>query len=312
MSYLPPPDRAELYNIIREVDCADPHAKCLLATLDLQPWSDERWTQVFAEIETAYGFNGLRFSQIIESNAMIEEFWCKPQFCFVRTYQGLFNDCPEDWVDLPPTTDVLPADDGMFKWDGVQKPPRGGSTLSDWINSHFGLFGFESHEFLTRVRRTPRAPWVVRLRYSSRNPNLRFYHDLSYFELQIRQDPPQRIAYRCIAAVKLRNGADDYDTIRLFDSDGIWYLPNGEVFPMNERWKVENGGEFMLFYLRTNVHLKDNEGVPWDDLPSLHPMAQQRRRLRGWLAEALRTPSSPPRRQKAHTPDNMSGQGASA
>ncbi|KAK3987087.1 hypothetical protein QBC44DRAFT_310651 [Cladorrhinum sp. PSN332] len=300
MACLPPDGRSDLYDILDELQDHDPVSECLVPMLAGSNLPDKQWDTVFADLEA--GGRGLGFCDLVNSESMIDHCWKKPMFRTVRASALMFKNELGTWNEYEGEEaveyDVLPGSNGVFRWDGVHPTSRGGKTLSDWINAYFGVFELTSDEEVAKACRAPSAPWVIRLRYSSKAEHLRFHHDLSYFELAIPDGPrPTRIAYRCIAAVKLREREEGNDTVRLYETDGIAYAPKSHQFPIDNDWSVEDGGEFFLFYYRTNVKLVPNEPVPRDTVhPDENREANRRTVLQRLKDDFYKSPSpSPPR-----------------
>ena len=149
---------------------------------------------------------------------------------------------------FPENLQLRRGTNGLLHWDGIMR-----GTLTAQIASYFGDFTYDTG---AQVRRIPNAPWFIRVRFSSRNSNIRFYHDLSLFELRlpntVNHPTGQRSTfYRCVAIVRLRDSPEGSDTVQLFRPDGVAFRPNGGAFPLSDDWRVHDGGNYVLYFLHT-------------------------------------------------------------
>jgi hypothetical protein len=200
-------------------------------------------------MEELVGFNGLCFSELMESEVMQQTVWGTELFnMFLHVAYRRSKEQPWRQGRVPEDLQLQRGTNGLLHWDGIMR-----GTLTAQIASYFGDFTSDTG---AQVRRVPNAPWFIRVRFSSRNPNIRFYHDLSLFELRLPNpvEHPTRqrsTFYRCVAIVRLRDSPEGSDTVQLFRPDGMAFRPNGGAFPLSDDCRVHDSGNYMLYFLHT-------------------------------------------------------------
>ncbi|KAL0475847.1 hypothetical protein QR685DRAFT_513877 [Neurospora intermedia] len=138
-----------------------------------------------------------------------------------------------------------------FTWDGAES-----QTLGERIDEYFGHFEFKDSKNRTVYQtRTLANPHVVSLRYSSTNPNRHFYNDLSHFELPVMDvhHTVANIRYNAVIGVRLRDEQQSFDSVQLYHRVRFPTKNTHEPLgpPWSDDWQLEDGGEFMMFYVRS-------------------------------------------------------------
>lgn len=203
-----------------------------------------------AELEGKPELRNLGFKSLMENPVMQQTLWDTREFnLFLQVLYR--SDHSKRWGPPPAGTDLPPGDNGLVLWDG-----RIDDSLSDVVAEYFGAY--PDRETGEEVLRVPNMPWFIRMSYKSRNPNLRFFYDLAYFQVRVGNHPSQgnierKGHYRCVAAVKLRDTPDGSDTLRLYRPSGIPFFPEGCAFPMSDEWALPEKGEYMLYFVESGL-----------------------------------------------------------
>ncbi|KAK0718618.1 hypothetical protein B0T26DRAFT_752523 [Lasiosphaeria miniovina] len=192
---------------------------------------------------------GCSFEQLMEGRQMLETIWADTRLALSWP---LFR---ESDTNLPRLLEIYlaaRADRGLLRWDGWEA-----GSLSQWMGSRFA----ENYSPDSATLRTvPGRPWFVRLRLSNTR-RLHFHQNLARFRVPRHQlvdeggdGNPQYLGrgsgcYVCVAVVKLRGRDTSYDTLRLYSERGT-RLTYNYAFPRSDQWLVEDGGEYMLYYVR--------------------------------------------------------------
>ncbi|GAB1316801.1 hypothetical protein MFIFM68171_07011 [Madurella fahalii] len=260
---------------------------------------DEDFALSCERIKRRVGSGGLSFESLMESQDIKEALWLTED---CRLLHSVFHRPGETspWGDVPEGLRLPPWEDGLLRWDGITN-----GTLSAHVASYFGVFSHPETD--DKILRMPGAPKLIRIRYSSRNPNQQFYHDLSHFEFRLPNtvDHPSgsRITYyRCVAAVKLRDSPEGADTLRLYDYWGAMMYLNSGAFPLSDAWRIHEGGEYMLYFVHTGVPLAQGESSSTEIFELHAQVAANRRFLARRFQEIFGHDAATTQGETEHTP----------
>lgn len=125
----------------------------------------------------------------------------------------------------------------------------------------------------------PNFPCFFALKYVSTNKDRRHYHDLSHFFMRIGQpDSPVCCSrYEAAVVVRLRDDQNGLDSLRLY---GKWSTPLYELqeklsAPWSNDWMIEQGGEFLIFYVRNDCPVEMPPSTPPEFRPYRSPESQE-------------------------------------
>jgi hypothetical protein len=193
----------------------------------------------------------LSFERLMSSETMKATVWESLYFrFFLDSYKRASKE--EPWRALPRS--AMPVtEENFLTWDGVQK-----ETLEEYL----GLFRRPLIHNTTgkNLLMFTNAPLVLRLVFANESETLRFRRDMFRFTLHIATQgpyPPETFQYSCIAAVRVRTTPNDSDTLRLYNSDGSPFRPEGGLLPWSDAWSVEDGGKYVLFFIRFDAFPED-------------------------------------------------------
>ncbi|KAK3361741.1 hypothetical protein B0T24DRAFT_640012 [Lasiosphaeria ovina] len=190
-----------------------------------------------------------KFEKIMENKTMAETIWSNELLC---PFKPVFRKAGETaWVPMQNYLGVM-GFMGMQIWDGKKR-----DSLSGFMACQIGQFS--PNEQGTDPAVIPLCPLIMRVRYHSPDPGLDFIRDLSNFKIKKFSFKEGGGAvqsgyayYNCVAVVKFRAGQDG-DTVRLYTVNGQPIVPKDGKFPWSGDWRMENGGEYMLYYVRSDI-----------------------------------------------------------
>jgi hypothetical protein len=221
----------------------------LKAVLFLEP---EVCAAYCRQIEDGHSPEELAFERLMTSKEMEDIVWANDYFRFFNHTLRRTSERSR-WFKLE---DPVPLSDKEYlRWSTNYRV-----KLSDHLN-------FWSNIIIDTVTgeqtvRFGNAPMILRVRLSAAKDGVEFHRDVFEVELGVMHaspDLPLRYTYRCIAVVKLRETPDGHDTMRLYRVDGE-PMRTSQAFPWSNEWRLHDGGEYMLFYVRTDM-------LPADSLP---------------------------------------------
>ncbi|KAK7700496.1 hypothetical protein SLS64_010890 [Diaporthe eres] len=241
---------------------------------------DQLRQAALAQIQGTMPGASVDFAALCESHAMMETIWARYTFCFYGTVcsrpKGGFA-----WVrrtDMQTPTEL--ASMGRLDWDPERHP-----VLQDFMNQmrqitkEIAVENGSVSELMWMIN----EPLVVQIRLTVRrgvHVSLTDVHRFTAVCMRSREFDPlvegqtrlytykkaETHRYVLAAAVKTRNAASgtDYDTIRLFSTDGRERVPsNTDEIAGRESWggSVEDalpaGETFLLFYRRAPKSMLD-------------------------------------------------------
>ncbi|KAK3290394.1 uncharacterized protein B0H64DRAFT_452316 [Chaetomium fimeti] len=193
----------------------------------------------------------LSFERLMDAEIMQATAWKTRYFCFFGdSYER--DSKQEPWRPLPDS--AMPVTEKDFlTWDGVQK-----KTIGEYINIFSTSLVY--HETGRELVKFTNAPLVLRIVLANKNPTLDLYRDLFRFTLWLvsRGHAPRRsFSYSCAAAVRVRATPDGNDSLRLYNSDGSHFRPEGGTLPWSDTWRVEDGDRYVLFFIRFDAFPED-------------------------------------------------------
>jgi hypothetical protein len=204
------------------------------------------------QIEEGHSPEELTFERLMTSKQMEDMVWSNEYFRFFNHTLRRTSE-QSRWFKLEVPAPL--SDKDYLRWSTNYRV-----KLSDHLN-------FWSNIIVDTVTgeqtvRFGNAPMILRLRLSAAKDGVEFHRDVFEVELGVMHaspDLPVRYTYRCIAVVKLRETPDGHDTMRLYRVDGE-PMRTSQAFPWSNEWCLHDGGEYMLFYVRTDM-------LPVDALP---------------------------------------------
>ncbi|KAK3320497.1 hypothetical protein B0T19DRAFT_465287 [Cercophora scortea] len=266
-----------LRHILTHCDPSPEHRSALM-NLDTSLNGVDR--EIFSCLWRDFGYPGITVYSVVERVFLLQKIKAEKatpnlnhSFKELMGYHLLEPLWAQDWLRLSPSytpvqpplqphtgaageeqADLPPAPEPILKWDGT-------AELGDYVNSRVsprtitrnGAQLFESYNL----------PTVIRVHYSPQGHVNEFTNgDVRSFKTkqhQIITNPEPRISegselvYRLIAAVKLRESAEQPDSVRLFSlDDGEAIKPTNSTVYYPAAWDTipDGGSEFMLFYAR--------------------------------------------------------------
>jgi hypothetical protein len=222
----------------------DGQSTLLTAALSLDP---EEASRLCDQVESAHELDELTFQSLMSSDPMVRAVWRNDYFLFFnQAFCRESKDAP--WHEIDPRVQLITQEE-FLSWDGLEA-----TNLGDCL----GYFSQSIRDNQTgaELLRFGNAPMVIRLRFSNKKQGLGFYNDLFAFDLRIvnsSPDDPSVFPYRCIAVVRLREAEEGHDTLRLYSVTGDLFHPSQKGFPWSDEWRVHDGGEYMLFFVRTDI-----------------------------------------------------------
>jgi hypothetical protein len=193
----------------------------------------------------------LSFERLMDSEAMQTTAWKTRYFCFFGdSYQR--DSKQEPWRPLP-DSDMPVTEKDFLIWDGVQETTIGKYLSIFSTTLIHQVTGYQMVKFTN-------APLVLRIVFTNESPTLAFYRDLFQFTLRLATRgvaPPRAYSYSCAAAVRVRTTPDGNDTLRLYNSDGSPFRPEGGLLPWSDAWRVEDEDKYVLFFIRSDAFPED-------------------------------------------------------
>lgn len=239
--------------------------------------SDGEGIRLFCDELASSDARDFSFEGVMQSASMQDAVWSNDYFRLFN--QALCrNSAHDSWRPVPDRVRLITQDEHL-RWDGVA-----GNNLTDHLSCYSTVK--EDSRTGAQLARAVNAPMVLQVRFCNRNPGLTFYKDLFQFDLRVLGRAPDGVLvfrYRCIAAVRLRANPDDYDTLRLYHPDGELLRHSPGKFPWSDDWRVQDGGQYALFFVRIDSVSCDVRLLPAD---LLHPDAEDVRIARS----AAKTP----------------------
>jgi hypothetical protein len=265
----------------------------------------EEASRLCDQVESTHELDQLTFESLMSSDPMVRAVWRNDYFRFFN--QAFCRDSKDaPWHKIDPRVQLLTQEE-FLSWDGLEQ-----SNLGDYLG--YFSHSIRDNESGAELLRFGNAPMVIRLRFSNKRQGLGFYNDLFAFDLRIVNscpDDPSVFHYRCIAVVRLRGTDEGHDTLRLYSVDGDLFHPSPKGFPWSDEWRVHDGGQYMLFFVRMDIvptelsplseslMRQDAEDCRIITREALSVLEETRRRRRGVMA-SKQAGSGPPRNKPTH------------
>ncbi|KAK0610932.1 hypothetical protein B0T14DRAFT_570863 [Immersiella caudata] len=146
------------------------------------------------------------------------------------------------------------AELSIISWNGLNA-----GSLSEVCQDHV-----DRNRVVVPGGETRAACWpsVIRVHYTSENPEVRFRRDLWQLEISMQQldlgkgklqqfTDAETVSYRCIAAVRLRDQPEGTDSLRIYNSLGMEILPESRADRTlwGPKWNIQKEGKYQLFYV---------------------------------------------------------------
>jgi hypothetical protein len=229
------------------------------------------YERFYEQAKAAAGGKDPSFVELMENHLMQRTIWDKRFFrltaCEIFLSADKKMSCYTEDEDWPQSGR---HSDGMLEWDGT------GGNLTKYLAEYFSTTTRVHPELETRkVLGSP--PRFIRMRYRGTNPDIEFYHDPWRFELPLRKHWAKKlgrrtIPYRCIAAVRLRNSAEDSDTVRLYHPHGDAFSPHGGAYPLTDEWIIgQDDREYMVYFVAHEERVPEDlsmAGIKTHDHPT--------------------------------------------
>ncbi|KAL2120073.1 hypothetical protein VTJ04DRAFT_4099 [Mycothermus thermophilus] len=247
--------------------------------------ADEAAIQAFCQ-DWAAGNNGPlppSFMELVEHREMWRSFWALKYFHFRKLMVSDDDDNSEPKEVLLEQTYV--------EWDGRE-------SLSDHLKRSFGPYAGKTRYKTAIV--VPGSPEILRVKLvisDKDTPKLNFVTDVKRFK-------HAGAVYRCVAIVRLRDHPAGEDTMRMYFPPGAPFWANGGAYPLCDTWHIPDPGQYMIYYLRTEIPIAPEEPVFFDK--KTYPYAESYARFgKIFLDKALSvlsTPAPAPARQSLPDP----------
>ncbi|KAK1777028.1 hypothetical protein QBC45DRAFT_417634 [Copromyces sp. CBS 386.78] len=185
----------------------------------------------------------MMFESLIEQSPMTGMLQAHPCFC-------LGYDC-EDPSQISPRSQTHSLQPGTgFEWDGTGKLAEHVAQNAETLflkETELNVIGW-----ITNRKR----PIMIRLKYTSKNPHMRFDSHLRSFSLRNKSSLRDYSRYYAVAVIKLGRSDDDVDSLRLYDEYGnpLEHSRNLDKIaaPWSDHWAIEDEGEYMIYYVRND------------------------------------------------------------